>query len=164
MFIFLKVACCFIYHGLSQSSIQIPNTNRYISFIISMAIEIPCALLSQPLLNKMKRRTLLGGSFILVPISMIATAFIPETYSAVILLCSLVGKASITIAFIVIYLYTCEQWPTNVRNTITNTCSMIGRLYKSSYPIIIIIYFISIIFLILGRIGAIASPFAVLLV
>lgn len=133
------ISCCFIYYGLSQSAMQIPNTNHYISFIISMAIEIPCALLAQPLLSQMKRRTILGGSFILTGISIIVTPFIPETHPMAMVLCALVGKASVTIAFTIIYLYTCEMWPTNIRNTITNTCSMIGRIGSMIAPFAVLL-------------------------
>lgn len=136
---FQWITCCFCYYGLTQSAIQIPNTNHYVSFIISLAIEIPCVILSQPLLSRMKRRTLMGGSFILVAISIFATPFIPETYPWAMLLCALVSKASITIAFAVIYLWTVESWHTNVRNTITNTCSMIGRIGSMVAPFVVLL-------------------------
>lgn len=133
------ITCAFCYYGLTQSAIQIPNTNHYISFIISMAIEIPCALLSQPLLSRIKRRPLMGGSYILMAISIILTPFIPETHSWAMLLCSLVSKAAVTVAFIVIYLYTIETWPTNIRSTITNTCSMIGRIGSMIAPFAVLL-------------------------
>lgn len=133
------IACCFNYFGLSQSSIQIPNTNHYVAFIISMAIEIPAALLAQQLLNRMKRRTLLGGLFILTGISIISTAFIPNTYSWTVQFCFMAGKFAVSMVFAIIYLYTVEQTPTNIRNTILNTCSMIGRIGSMVAPFVVIL-------------------------
>lgn len=133
------MACCFSYFGLNQSSMQIPNTNHYVSFIISMAIEIPCVLLTQPLLQRCYRRTLLGVSLILTAISVISSPFIPDTCTWAVLCCFLVGKASIYMAFNVIYLFTFEQTPTNIRNTIMNTCSMIGRMGSMAAPFVVLV-------------------------
>lgn len=104
-----------------------------------MVIEIPSALLSQFLLTRMKRRTLLGGSFILTSIATISTIFIPATYSWVVQFSFFVGKFSISVVFAVIYLYSCEQFPTNIRNTIMNTCSMIGRIGSVLAPFVVVL-------------------------
>lgn len=122
---------CFCYFGLSQSSIQIPNTNHYVSFIISMVIELPGALLSQLLLSRMKRRTLLGGSFVLTSISIIATIFMTETYSWAVQFCFMVGKGAISIVFTIIYLYTSEQFPTNIRRIGSMAAPFVVILVKS---------------------------------
>lgn len=103
-----------------------------------MVIELPAAFLSQILLNRMKRRTLLGGSFILTSISITSTLFIPETYTMTVQFCFLVGKGSISIVFTIIYLFTAEQFHTNIRNTIMNTCSMIGRIGSMLAPFVVI--------------------------
>lgn len=121
------IACTFSYYGLSQSSTQIAGANPYVSFVVVMSIEIPGNLLAQLLLNRMKRRILLFVAFILAALSIIATQFIPKEYSWLVLLCFVIGKGAITVAFTTLSLYTAEQWPTNIRNTIMNTCSMIGR-------------------------------------
>lgn len=132
-------ACCFSYYGLSQSSIQITGANRYISFIIVTGIEIPSGLLSQPLLNVMKRRILLCCTFLLAAVSIIATTFIPESYSWAVLLCFVVGKGSINLAFVTMYMYTSEQFSTDIRNTILNTCSMVGRVGSIVAPWVVLV-------------------------
>lgn len=104
------------------------NLLKFINILTSLYIsEIPGNLLAQLLLNRMKRRILLFVAFILAALSIIATQFIPKEYSWLVLLCFVIGKGSITIAFTTLSLYTAEQWPTSIRNTIMNTCSMIGR-------------------------------------
>lgn len=40
----------------------------------------------------------------------------------------LIGKFSITIAFCVLYVYTAELFPTNLRHSLLGICSMFGRI------------------------------------
>lgn len=133
------IACVFSYYGISLSSTQIPGTDRYVSFIIVGAIEFPSDLLAQPLFNRFKRRILLSIAFTVTAISIIITPFIPKESAWVVLLLFVVGKAAISFAFSGIYMYTAEQWPTNIRNTIMNTCSMIGRVGSMISPFAVIL-------------------------
>lgn len=132
-------ACAFCYYGLGQSSTQIAGANRYISFIIVMGIEIPANILTQILLDRMNRKVLLCFMYILAAISVIATSTIPKEYSWAVLFCFVVGKASVTIAFTSLYMHTAEQWPTSIRNSIMNTCSMIGRVGSMIAPFVVVL-------------------------
>lgn len=139
-------ACAFCYYGLGQSSTQIAGANRYVSFIIVMGIEIPGNILAQIFLDRMKRKVLLFSMYILSAISVIATSTIPKDYSWAILLCFVVGKGATTIAFTGLYMFVAEQWPTSIRNTIMNTCSMIGRIGSMVAPMVVILVGIQKIF------------------
>ncbi|KAJ6645839.1 Structural maintenance of chromosomes protein 4 [Pseudolycoriella hygida] len=121
-------ACCFTYYGLSLSSTSINGANRYISFMLVVCIEIPGVLISTPLLLWLKRRTLLSSAFSITAIAIWITPFIPREYSTAVLVFFMLAKASITCAFNSIYMPTAEQFPTNLRNTIMNSCSMTGRI------------------------------------
>lgn len=136
------VTCSFCYYGLSMVATHVPGENRYISFIFVVAIEIPGLLISLILLNRIDRKQLLFGSLFLTAISTISTSWIPVEYSTVILIFFMLGKASITAAFNVLYIFTAEQWPTNIRATIMNSCSMIGRTGAMVAPLtaILVIY------------------------
>lgn len=120
------VTCCFCYYGLSMISSHIPG-NRYVSFIIVQAVEIPGALFPALVLNHFGRRKLMFSGLTSLGCAAMITAWIPQTQSTVILLLFLVGKASATFSFNVLYMFTAELWPTNLRATILNSCSMIGR-------------------------------------
>lgn len=104
------------------------------SFILVVAIEVPAIFITQPLLNRMKRRVLLITSLSIASISAIATPFIPEGNTIYVLILFLVGKASMTAVFTMIYIFTVEQWPTNHRNTIMNSCAMAGRVGSMVAP------------------------------
>lgn len=144
------MACCFSYYGLSLTSTHIPGANRYISFIFVSAVEIPSMLICLPLLNRINRRKLMFFSLILAATGIILIPFIPAEQSVVVLLLFMMGKASITCAFTTLYVFTAEQWPTQLRSTIHNSCSMLGRLGAMVAPmtailvrsiLLIIIYF-----------------------
>lgn len=140
------LSCCYqfaavamYYYGLSQLSTQIAGADRYISFVMVMAIEIPSNVLAQILLDRWKRKALLFTMYVLGAVTIIATSLIPKEHSWAVLLCFVVGKGAVSIAFTSIYLYVAEQWPTPIRNTIMNSCSMIGRIGSMLAPFIVIL-------------------------
>lgn len=133
------IAGCFYYYGLNMSSGYIPGLNRYVSFIMVVAIEIPCLLLALPLCHRFRRKILLFSTFCVAAVSIIATAFIPEEQSTIVLILFVIGKGSITISFEILYIFTAEQWPTNLRTTIMNSCSMIGRIGAMVAPLTVIL-------------------------
>lgn len=136
---FQWIACAFTYYGLSLGATHIPGADRYVSFIIVMASEIPGMFSAQPLLTRMKRRVLMFSTMLFGAIFIIAPSFIPKEYSLVVLLCFMLGKALITCAFTVLYVYTMEQWPTNIRSTVINLCSMVGRIGSMTAPLTMIL-------------------------
>lgn len=135
---YLWMVCCFCYYGLSWYSTHIPSGNRYTNFIFVAAIEIPGIFIALLLLTRMKRRILLFSTFFLTAISIMITPWIPKENSNLILPLFMFGKASITCAFNALYIFTAEQWPTNLRSTIMNTCSMIGRIGAMVAPHILV--------------------------
>lgn len=136
---YLWMACYFSYYGISSYSTHIQGTDKYTGFMVAAAVEIPTILLAQQLLNRMKRKTLLIVSLCLTTISIIGIPFIPANMSDIILICLLFGKASMTFAFTLIFIFTAEQWPTNIRGTIMHTCAMIGRIGSMVAPFILIL-------------------------
>lgn len=133
------VACCFYYYGISLYATNIPGTNRYVSFLIVVSVEIPSLLLALPLINRTKRRTLLFSTLLVAAISIAATSFVPEHHSTVVIVFALIGKACITFSFTLLYVFTAEQWPTNLRTTIMNSCSMIGRIGSMLAPFAVVL-------------------------
>lgn len=129
------ITCCFCYYGLSLIITHIPAQNRYVSYIIVQAVEIPGALLPVLLLNRLGRRKLMCMSLVLAGISSIITPWIPNDQSLIVLLLFMVGKAATSFAFNILYIFTAELWPTNLRTTIMNLCSMTGRLGATFAPL-----------------------------
>lgn len=132
------MAGCFGYYVLSLSSTQIPGANRYVSFIFTMAIEIPGNILAQLLLQRMNRRRMLPMMICIAATSIVISPFIPKEYSTTVLLLFLVGKASMTCAYTSMFVFTAELWPTNVRTTIMNTCLAFARIGSGLAPFTVI--------------------------
>lgn len=133
---FQWINCCFCYYGLSLIVTHIPGEDRYTSFIYSAFMEIPGLLLSLLLLNKLKRRISLFIALFMTAISTAATVWVPEENSTIMLVLFMLAKIAITCTFISMYIYTAEQWPTNLRTTIICACSMIGRFGSMVAPLI----------------------------
>lgn len=127
-------ACCLGYFGLSLSATHIAGANRYTSFIFVMAIEIPGILMAQLFLNRIKRRVLLISSITMAAIFIIVSPFIPSEHSIIVLILFLLGKAFMTCAYTSLFVFTAEQWPTNIRTTVMNTCLMVGRIGSMTAP------------------------------
>lgn len=133
------VACCFYYYGISLHATQIPGADRYVSFIIVVAVEIPSILLTLPLISRTKRRTLLFSTLFVAAISIAATSIVPEESPMLVIVFSMLGKGCITFSFALLYVFTAEQWPTSLRTTIMNSCSMIGRTGSMVAPFVVIL-------------------------
>lgn len=129
------ITCCYCYYGLSLVSIHIPGADRYMSYLLVAIIEFPGALAPIPLSKFIHRKTLLFFSLFLTGIAIIVTPWIPKEHPMIVLAMFMIGKASITCAFNLLYMYTAEQWPTNARITIMSTCSMIGRIGSGKFQI-----------------------------
>lgn len=104
-------AGCFGYYVLSLSSTHIPGANRYVSFIFTMAIEIPGTILAQLLLSRMNRRRMIPMMLAVAAFSVVLSPFIPDGYSTITLVLFLVGKASMTCAYSSMFVFTgtCQQ-------------------------------------------------------
>jgi hypothetical protein len=55
-------------------------------------------------------------------------------YDTIKLIVFLAGKFAITIAFTVVYVFTAELFPTELRHTMLGTCSMVGRIGSITAP------------------------------
>lgn len=131
---FVNLSLCwvvnaFVYFGIGITSAQMHTSgNKYVSFMIISAAEIPGIFLVWVLLDRIGRRHLISGALILNGLSIIASTFVPNEYKVISLLLFIVAKCTITCAFSSLYVFTAELWPTNLRNTLMNLCSMIGRV------------------------------------
>jgi len=118
-------------------------------------IQIPGLLLPLVIMDRVGRRYSLCASMLLCAICMAASAGVPEgnTFSltnhkflntsiyslfsdnyAGSLTLFLIGKLAITCSFQILYFFTSEIFPTNVRNSLLSLCSMVGRIGSMLAP------------------------------
>lgn len=116
----------FSYYGVVLASTQI-HENKYMSFMIVAAAEFPGVIIAFLILDRFGRRFTLGGTLFVCGVSIIASSFLSQNLWHLQLILFVVGKAALVAALLTLYMYTAELWPTTVRNTVTNICSMVGR-------------------------------------
>ena len=121
----------FVYYGLSFNTNSLEG-NPYVNFLLSGAVEVPAYVLCMYVLTKTGRKTSVVGSMIgaglcfllILPFSFSGTndfVWIKTTFA-------MAGKFFITCSFAIIYLYTCEVYPTIVRTVGLGSSSMAARL------------------------------------
>lgn len=130
--------------GLYQYSIQIPNVDRYVSYLIMISADIPGTILVQLLLNRIKRKTLLFSAHLLTGIVIVVTSFIPKEYPWIVISCFVIAKSLLHLATVVMNQFTTEQFPTNIRTTVLNiasTCAQVGSMFAPFIVILVRIFF-----------------------
>ncbi|PNF42896.1 Organic cation transporter protein [Cryptotermes secundus] len=117
----------FVYIGLSLSAVSF-GSNKYLNFMYVAAVEIPAYAVTPIFSDKFGRRLSLCVSFLIAGVCCVAFAFVPEDYETAKLIVFLAGKFAITVAFTVIFVFTAELFPTELRHSMLGTCSMLGRI------------------------------------
>ena len=117
------------YYGLSLGSPDlIAGGNPYINFFLSAAVEIPAYVLNLLLLNRVGRRAALSGFLLFGGAVLLAIYAVPEDMPWVAIGLSLTGKLAITCSYGIIYIFSCELYPTEVRNVGLGGSSMCARI------------------------------------
>lgn len=130
------VAVTHIFYGLSLSSTKISDDdNKYLSYIIVMAGEIPASLIAYFLLDRLGRRTTMCSAMVIAGAATISSTFVPSAQTLLIRGLLFLGLCATSCSFAVLYIFTAEIWPTSFRNTLMNICSMIGRFGSMSAPL-----------------------------
>ncbi|XP_026289553.1 solute carrier family 22 member 4 [Frankliniella occidentalis] len=127
------MANTFVYYGLSLNSVSMAG-NDYLNFILVTLIELPALLAQLWLMGVFGRRACLSSTMIIAGACCISFLAIPEGYLYTRLTMFMIGKFAITISFAVVYVYTAELFPTNVRHSLLGYCSMFGRIGSMLAP------------------------------
>lgn len=129
----------FVFYGLSVNSTKIADDdNKYLSYITTMIAEMPAAIITYFLLKYVGRRKAMFGGLLLSGSLTILSTFIPTQHTLIIRIFFFIGMCATSSAFAVLYVFTAEIWPTGMRNTLMNLCSMIGRFGSMLAPLAIL--------------------------
>ncbi|XP_017122857.2 organic cation transporter protein isoform X1 [Drosophila elegans] len=140
-FFSLRIAnCCLCWFthtlialGLSLNSVNLGGS-KYTNFMLNGFIQIPGLLLPLVIMDRVGRRYSLCASMLLCAICMGASAGVAADNYAGSLTLFLIGKLAITCSFQILYFFTSEIFPTNVRNSLLSLCSMVGRIGSMLAP------------------------------
>merc|ERR1719247_3556971 len=109
-----------------------------LSLMLSALFEIPGVLLALMLTNTVRRKTALTISFSILSIAAIAMVSASARRKHAVVLTSLaafLGKLFVASAFILVYLYIVEVYPTSVRSSGLAFCMTMGRLGAFVVPL-----------------------------
>ncbi|XP_076063522.1 organic cation transporter protein-like isoform X2 [Oratosquilla oratoria] len=124
---FSWAVCTLVYYGLSSNSGNLGG-DLFVNFIATMLVEIPSYVFAYFALDRMGRKGTLSFVLLLGGIACLISGFIPEDISWLIVTLSLVGKFGIAAAFAVVYVYSAEIFPTELRSVGVGSCSMCARI------------------------------------
>ncbi|CAH2241428.1 organic cation transporter protein-like [Pararge aegeria] len=128
------IASALIYYGLSINAVNMSG-NQYINFVAVAASEIPGYWLAVLLMDRVGRKPVLIGAYWTCAACQLAYIFIPSNLYGASLTVYLVGKLSIAVVMVALYIYTSEIFPTKYRHCLFAFSSMIGRIGAIVAPI-----------------------------
>nr|KAG5701319.1 hypothetical protein BaRGS_006093 [Batillaria attramentaria] len=108
------------YYGLSMTSVTLAD-DMYVGFLLSALVELPTAVAFFFMVEKVGRKRgcdvfhLVAGFSLLLSVALPAMAGEGNAVQIVVIVLSLLGKFAISVSFAILFLYTPEQFPTNLR-------------------------------------------------
>lgn len=130
------IVCSFGFFGVSQYIGQL-NGNIFINISISAALNVIATFVIFLMTKFMKRRSALLVLNIGTTICLFSIAIIPESGAVGKVVLACLGNLGMFVAFIVVYLYATELFPTVVRNAAMGVCSMMARVGSMVAPFVI---------------------------
>ncbi|CAI8008238.1 Solute carrier family 22 member 15 [Geodia barretti] len=126
---------CMVYYGLSMSAGSLGG-GRYISVALSGLVELPGLYISYHLMERIGRKWTHGGLLMLAGICCALAAI--GLGESVRLVVALLGKCSVAASFSVVYLYSAELFPTEIRNLGLGVVSISARIGGILTPLILL--------------------------
>ncbi|ESN92519.1 hypothetical protein HELRODRAFT_181394 [Helobdella robusta] len=120
-----------IYYGLSWSTAELSG-DRYLNAFYNGFVEIPAYTIAYFAVNRFGRKRPCVVFYIIGGTALFSLTFLTNTENFTVLVCStvlnMVGKFGTTGAFGIIFLYSAELFPTNLRSQAVGVCSCMGRV------------------------------------
>ncbi|XP_029902432.1 solute carrier family 22 member 16 [Myripristis murdjan] len=115
------------YYVFSLGSVNLGG-NQYINLFLAGAVEIPSYLVGCFAMDRVGRKMTCAPALLLAGVACILIIVVPSDIEVLAIILSMTGKFAIAIAFGLIYLYTCELYPTIIRSLAVGSGSMMCRV------------------------------------
>ncbi|XP_013395182.1 organic cation transporter protein isoform X3 [Lingula anatina] len=130
-----------VYYGLSLSTSKLPGGNDYLNLSLSGIVEFPGFLFCILLMDRLGRRPCLCMSMIFCGVACIGAGVIPILSPGggldwLVITLSMIGKAFTGSAFVLVYNYSAEAFPTVIRNGVVGVSSMFARVGGILAPLV----------------------------
>uniref|UniRef100_A0A8D3AUS7 Solute carrier family 22 member 16 n=1 Tax=Scophthalmus maximus TaxID=52904 RepID=A0A8D3AUS7_SCOMX len=117
----------FGYYVFSLGSVNLGG-NQYINLFLAGAVELPSYLVGCYAMDRIGRKNTCAPALLLAGVACMLIIVVPSDIEALVVVLSMTGKFAIAIAFGLIYLYTCELYPTIIRSLAVGSGSMMCRV------------------------------------
>ncbi|XP_034018277.1 LOW QUALITY PROTEIN: solute carrier family 22 member 16 [Thalassophryne amazonica] len=114
------------YYVFSLGSVNLGG-NQYVNLFLAGAVELPSYLLGCFCMDRIGRKKTCAPALLLAGVTCFLIIVVPADIKALTIALSMTGKFTISIAFGLIYLYTCELYPTIIRTLAVGSSCMICR-------------------------------------
>lgn len=115
------------YYVFSLGSVNLGG-NQYINLFLAGAVELPSYLVGCFAMDRIGRRKTCAPALLLAGVACMLIIVVPSDIEALAIALSMIGKFAIAIAFGLIYLYSCELYPTIIRSLAVGSGSMMCRV------------------------------------
>ncbi|KAJ8275239.1 hypothetical protein COCON_G00098640 [Conger conger] len=115
------------YYVFSLGSVNLGG-NQYINLFLAGAVELPSYLVGCFAMERVGRKKTCSPSLILAGVVCMLIIVVPKDMELLVVVLSMTGKFAVAIAFGLIYLYSCELYPTIIRSLAVGTGSMMCRV------------------------------------
>lgn len=137
MLFFIWPANSLIYFGLSLNTAKF-GSNQYMTFFIAGFVEVPGILMTVPFMqSRFGRRYTISGVMALSGVACLVTVITSDIFLTV---AAMTGKFCITAAYMSIYVFSAEIFPTEVRSIGVGSCSTAARLGSILAPMVLVMF------------------------
>lgn len=115
------------YYVFSLGSVNLGG-NQYINLFLAGAVELPSYLVGCFAMDRIGRKKTCAPALLLAGVACMLIIVVPADIEVLAIALCMIGKFAIAIAFGLIYLYTCELYPTIIRSLAVGSGSMMCRV------------------------------------
>ncbi|XP_035534263.1 solute carrier family 22 member 16 [Morone saxatilis] len=115
------------YYVFSLGSVNLGG-NQYINLFLAGLVELPSYMVGCFAMDRIGRKKTCAPALLLAGIACMLIIVVPADIQVLAIALSMTGKFAIAIAFGLIYLYTCELYPTIIRSLAVGSGSMMCRV------------------------------------
>uniref|UniRef100_A0A3Q0RHD9 Solute carrier family 22 member 16 n=1 Tax=Amphilophus citrinellus TaxID=61819 RepID=A0A3Q0RHD9_AMPCI len=115
------------YYVFSLGSVNLGG-NQYVNLFLAGAVEFPSYMVGCFAMDRIGRKKTCAPALLLAAFACLLIIVVPADIEILAIALSMIGKFGIAIAFGLIYLYTCELYPTIIRSLAVGSGSMMCRV------------------------------------
>ncbi|XP_028295517.1 solute carrier family 22 member 16 [Gouania willdenowi] len=115
------------YYVFSLGSVNLGG-NQYINLFLAGVVELPSYMIGCFAMDRIGRKKTCAPALLLAGVACMLIIAVPADIQALTVALNMIGKFAIAIAFGLIYLYSCELYPTIIRSLAVGSGSMMCRV------------------------------------